>query len=140
MNSWHDSAWGHYFPVDRQIGEVLGSDFDMLVLPGGERAATKLKQNLHTRRIVNHFLDANKPVSAIGAGVSLLALGTRCAGRTVAALEALVPELTAAQMQVSPEVNDTDANLLTSQGPAPQDWIEALLHEMNGAEPVQQAA
>lgn len=140
VNSWHDNAWGHYFPVDRSIGEVLGSDFDVLVLPGGERAATKLKQNLHTRRIVNHFIDANKPISAIGAGVALVALATRCAGRMVAATESLVPELTAAQMEVSVDVIEEDRNLRTAQGPAPQEWIEALLAEMNAEIPVQEAA
>lgn len=140
VNSWHDNAWGHYFPVDKVIGEVLGSDFDILILPGGDRSATKLKQNLHTRRIVNHFLDANKPLSAIGAGVGLIALGTRCAGRTVAALEALVPELTAAQMQVSPDTTEADRNILTTQGPEPQPWIEALMNEISSSENVQQAA
>jgi protease I len=132
VNGWHDNAWGHYFPVDKVIGEVLGSDFDMLVLPGGERGTLKLKQNLHTRRIVNHFLDANKPISAIGAGVGLIALGTRCAGRTVAALEDLVPEATAAQLQLATEPLWQDSNLMTCQGPAPLPWIEALFAELNG--------
>lgn len=140
VNSWHDNAWGHYFPVDKGIGEVLGSDFDMLVLPGGERCATKLKQNLHTRRILNHFFDAGKTVSAIGAGVGLLALATRGAGRMVAAPEALVPELTAAQLQISPDSTEADANLLTAQGPAPQEWIEALLTTLGSESTVAQAA
>lgn len=140
VNSWHDNAWGHYFPVDKVVGDVLGSDFDMLVLPGGERSATKLKQNLHTRRILNHFLDAKKTISAIGAGVGLLTQATRCAGRTVAAPEALVPELTAAQMQISPDAIEADANLLTAQGPLPQAWIEALLATMGIDIAVPQAA
>ncbi len=131
VNSWHDNAWGHYFPVDKVIGEVLGSDFDVLVLPGGERSVAKLKQNLHTRRILNHFIDAKKPVSAIGAGVALIALATRCAGHTVAALETLVPELTAAQLEISPDATEQDGNVLTAQGAAPQEWIDALIAEIS---------
>ena len=41
VHGWQGDAWGHYFPVDAQIGEVLGSDFDILILPGGERGALK---------------------------------------------------------------------------------------------------
>ncbi|MGB4100520.1 MAG: DJ-1/PfpI family protein [Alphaproteobacteria bacterium] len=140
VNSWHDNAWGHYFPVDRGIGEVLGSDFDALVLPGGTRSATKLKQNLHTRRLVNHFLDADKPVAAIGAGVGLLALGTRIGGRTVAAEVDVAAELVAVQIQVAPEAVVTDRNLHTAQGPEPIDWIEGLLEQMDISEDVKEAA
>lgn len=140
VNSWHGNAWGHYFPVDRMIGEVLGSDYDALALPGGERGALKLKQNLHTRRIVNHFVDANKPIAAIGSGVGLLALATRVGGRLVAASEALAPELVAAQIQISPDVVETDRNLRTSQGPDPAAWINGLLEEMDLIGDVLQAA
>ena len=140
VNSWHDNAWGHYFPVDRGIGDVLGSDFDALALPGGSRSALKLKQNLHTRRLINHFLDANKPVAAIGAGIGLLALGTRIGGRMVAATEDLVPELTAAQVQISPDAVETDRNLHTAQGPESATWIEGLLEQMELAGAVKVAA
>ncbi len=140
VNSWHDNAWGHYFPVDKGIGEALGSDFDALALPGGSRSAVKLKQNLHTRRLINHFIDAGKPIAAIGAGVGLLTLGTRIGGRSVAATEDLVPELTAAQAQISPDAVETDHNLHTAQGPESAQWIAGLLEQMEADEDVQAAA
>jgi protease I len=140
VNSWHGGSWGHYFPVDKVIGEALGSDFDMLILPGGERSATKLKQNLHTRRIVNHFLDAGKPIAAIGAGVGMIALGTRCANRAVAAPDNLSEELTAAQIRVASEPTMIDQALMTCRDDAPQPWIDMMLGELNGAEPMQQRA
>ncbi|HYG91730.1 MAG TPA: DJ-1/PfpI family protein [Azospirillum sp.] len=96
VNGWHGRAWGHYFPVDKQIGEVLGSDYDMLVLPGGERSVAKLQQSAHTKRIVGHFLDAGKPIAAIDQGVQLLAIPGKLKGRTIVAIEAFAEELTAA--------------------------------------------
>lgn len=141
VNSWHGNGWGHYFPVDRQIGETLGSDFDGLVLPGGERAAAKLKQNLHARRIINHFLDANKPVAAIGAGVSLLALGTRIADRTMAAPEEMQADLKAMGADVTTEAMELDANILSVLGPEPAQWVEETLRLLSGeAEAVREAA
>lgn len=140
VNSWHGAAWGHYFPVDRGIGEVLGSDFDILVLPGGERAMTKLKQNLHTRRIVNHFFDAGKTIAAIGEGVGLLPLAARCAGRNVAAQPSLAAEIAAAQMTVATDNVVHDGDVLTAQADALQEWIDALLAEIGGDATVQAAA
>lgn len=134
VNSWHGNNWGHYFPVDRIIGEALGSDFDALALPGGSRSAVKLKQNLHTRRLINHFLDANKPIAAIGEGVGLLALGTRIGGRMVAAPDDLAAELTAAQAQIAPDIDMADGNLMTVQGPQPEAWIEMFLESLTESE------
>ncbi len=88
-NGWHGKGWGHFFPIDLAIGEVLGADFDMLVLPGGERSITKLKANPHTKRIVGHFLDAGKPIAAIDQGIGLLAQARKLKGRQLSAPEAL---------------------------------------------------
>ena len=77
VNGWHGKAWGHYFPVDQQIAEVLAADFDMLILPGGERSVAKLAANPHIRRIVSSFMDGGKPVAAIDDGVSLLAVAQK---------------------------------------------------------------
>src|ERR1700744_5685697 len=84
VNGWQGEGWGHHFHVDAPISQALGSDFDMLVLVGGTRSFDKLKANPHTRRIVNHFLEAGKPIAAIGEGVGLLALSPKSAGQLVA--------------------------------------------------------
>ncbi|WP_029009474.1 DJ-1/PfpI family protein [Azospirillum halopraeferens] len=115
VNGWHGKAWGHYFPVDKQVGDVLGSDYDMLLLPGGERSIVKLLQNAHTRRIVGHFLDAGKPVAAIDEGVQLLAIPGKLKGRTLTAPDALKDELTAAGATVSEEPLVVGDTLITAR-------------------------
>jgi protease I len=128
VNGWQGEGWGHYFPVDVSIGEALGSDFDALVLPGGERAVAKLKANLHARRIINHFLEAAKPVAALGAGVALLALSPKIAGRTIAAPAAAQTELKAANAVVSEDTQEIDNNLLTASGGTDiAAWVEEAL-------------
>jgi len=128
VNGWQGAGWGHYFPVDSQIGETLGSDYDMLVLPGGERATAKLKGNLHTRRIINHFIDAEKPIAAIGAGVVLLALANGIKGRTVATAEEFTVELKNAGVQIDEDSLHIDGNLLTSNGTDGAIWIQEALN------------
>ncbi|MDD4616906.1 MAG: DJ-1/PfpI family protein [Alphaproteobacteria bacterium] len=122
VNGWQNDHWGHYFPVDAQIGEALGSDFDFLVIPGGERAIAKLKTNLHTRRIVNHFLEAQKPIAAIGAGVALLALSPKAAGLTVAASADLYDEMKAAGADISEDNMEICDVVLTSDGEDTPAW------------------
>ncbi len=136
VNGWAGTGWGHYYPVDRSLAEVLAADFDVLIVPGGERSILKLKQSLHTRRLVTHFIDAGKPVAAIGAALELLVLADRLRGKTVAAPTALATQLTTAGAEISAEPVCTSANLITACDSENADaWVEAtLLAMMNYAE------
>ncbi len=140
VNGWQKGHWGHYFPVDAQIGEALGSDFDFLVIPGGERAIAKLKTNLHTRRIVNHFLEAGKPIAAIGAGVALLALSAQSSGLTVAAPAEIHEELQTAGIILSEDTQEVCGKVLTSNGEDNAPWVAQAMELFSEAEPELQAA
>jgi protease I len=140
VNGWQNEGWGHYFPVDAQISEALGSDYDMLVIPGGERAVAKLKTNPHARRIINHFFEAEKPIAAAGAGVALLALSTHISGCTVAALDAVKDEIEAAGAIASDEPMAEDHGVLTADGSETAVWIQAALEFFAKAETLMQAA
>ncbi len=140
VNGWQADHWGHYFPVDAQIGEALGSDFDFLVIPGGERAIAKLKTNLHTRRIVNHFLEAQKPIAAIGAGVSLLALSPKAAGMTVAAAPDIQEELKTAGVDISIDNLEICDVVLTSTGDDSSAWTNQAIALFGEVEEELQAA
>ncbi len=140
VNGWQKDHWGHYFPVDAQIGESLGSDFDFLVIPGGERAIAKLKGNLHTRRIVNHFLEAGKPIAAIGAGVLLLALSSKSGGLMVSSSADVREELTAAGALISEEKQEVCNGVLTANGEDTAAWALQAVELFSEAEPELQAA
>jgi protease I len=140
VNGWQGEGWGHYFPVDAPIGEALGSDFDMLVLPGGDRAVTKLKTNPHARRIVTHFLEAGKPIAAIGAGVTLLALSNKVSGRRIAAPAEMQAELHAAGAVISEDAQEIDGNILSSNGADITAWVTEALEFFSDAELIMQAA
>ncbi|MBI1205934.1 MAG: peptidase C56 [Azospirillum sp.] len=114
VNGWHGQGWGHFFPVDKQVNAVLGADFDMLVLPGGERSTVKLTANPHVRRIVGHFLDAGKPIGAINDGVGVLAIAPKLKGRKLAAPEALVEALKAAGATCTDQQVTVDGSLITA--------------------------
>jgi len=140
-NGWHGKGWGHFFPIDLQIGDVLGADYDMLLLPGGERSINKLALNPHTKRIVGHFLDAGKPVAAIDQGVSLLSLARKLKGRTVAAPEALAETITEAGGVWLDEPVVVDGPLVTARdGEALSAFVEQMMRVFAEANQVRKAA
>jgi len=140
VNGWQGEGWGHHYPVDVPIGEALGSDFDMLVLPGGARGFPKLRQNLHAKRIINHFLEANKPIAAIGAGVALLALGDTAAGRIVAAPTELHEEIQSAGLTVGEDNPQINGNLMTADGADLAAWVEEAVAFFADADLIRRAA
>jgi len=139
VNGWQGSNWGHYFTVDEMVGAAMGSDYDFLILPGGDRAIAKLKTNPHTRRILNHFLEAEKLVAAIGAGVSLLALSPKSAGLSVVSDPAFVQELKDAQIERAEGEVCLDRYVLTSDGTTVEPWIGALMERISLYEPILEA-
>lgn len=141
VNGWHGKGWGHYFPVDLQIGEALGADFDMLLLPGGERSIAKLSQSAHTRRIVGHFLDARKPIAAINHAVQLLAIPGRLRGRQLSAADAYREELEAAGGVIVDETLVIDNSTLTVRSQEDlTTFVEQVLKLFGEAAEQQQAA
>lgn len=66
VNSWTGQAWGHHFAIDAQLNAALGADYAMLVIPGGQRSVDKLKLTAHTKRFINSFMAAQKPVAVWG--------------------------------------------------------------------------
>jgi len=127
VNGWQNNAWGHYFTVDAPLSTAMGSDYDMLILIGGERGTAKLKSNLHTRRIINHFLDAGKPVAAIGSGVGLLALSVKSAGLSVSSSAELHDELKTGNIEVAADTLTLDGSVLTADGGDVDAWVESVM-------------
>lgn len=127
VNGWQNNGWGHYFTVDLMINTAMGSDFDALVLIGGERGVAKLSANPHARRIINHFFEAEKPMAAIGSGVTLLTLSPKCAGLEAAAPAGIHDAVKTANMVVTNEEMTTDRAVLTSTGKDVDAWVDAAL-------------
>jgi protease I len=138
-HGWHDDAWGHYFPIDVQINEAMGSDFDRLVLPGGARAVEKLKSNLHMRRIIRHFFEAHKPIVAIEESIELLALCDHLHGLEISAPAALVQPMKAAGAVISDQDATIDEHLLTFAH-LNENWLETVTQHLVEDQQVQRAA
>lgn len=89
VNSWDGQGWGHHFAVDAPLGTALSADYAVLVIPGGQRSMEKLNLTAHTKRFVTSFMDADKPVIAIGDALNILILTDNIKGRTVTGPQAM---------------------------------------------------
>lgn len=83
VNGWHEDSWGHNFFVDSGLNKVLPSQYDALLVPGGERSLQSLGMNAHAKRILKGMVDSGKPVGLLGRGATLLIAAECAAGRSV---------------------------------------------------------
>jgi protease I len=139
-NGWHGDAWGHYFPVDAQIGKILSADYDMLLVPGGARSLVKLGQSAHTKRIVAAFVDDEKPVALIGHGVEVLVTAERAEGLTVTGDPESRAQLEAAGAIWSEEPSVQTGAILTASGEDLPSFVASMTSLFVGEQPVKDAA
>ena len=112
-NGWHQGTWGHNFYVEVKPGSVLPSQYDALLVPGGERSMATLLENAHTRRIVKGMIDADKTVGLFGEAVELLVRAEAIAGRTVTGPEKVKDAAVGAGGTWSEEPVTIDSKLIT---------------------------
>lgn len=135
-NGWHEGTWGHNFYVEVKVNEVLPSQYDGLLLPGGERSLKTLLDNAHSRRIVKGMVEGNKAVGVLSDGVEVLAAVEAISGRTVTGAPQSREKAEQAGATWGEGQTATDGRLITSAGGEDLTaFIEAFLEavESSGA-------
>lgn len=142
VNSWNNetNGWGLYFPVDQQIGQTLGSDFDVLIVPAGARSVQKLAGNPHAERIISSFITAGKQMVFMGDAVELLAKLDMAKGRTVTGPERSHQILVAAGANWSGETETVDGMLMTGEGSDISAMIQGMIVHLAGVNVEEQQA
>ncbi len=143
VNSWNGTSWGLNFAADSPLNEALAADFSMLLVPGGRRSVDKLKLTAHTRRFINGFLNAGKPLAMLGDAVELLIHIEMVDGRTVSAPEEIQREIMLADGKYSSEPYSVDGNLMTGAPVCEEShdaFIQAMVAHFMSAVDVDQAA
>lgn len=72
VNGFNDGEWGLTFPVEQSISSALAADFDAVVIVGGEQSVSRLSQNAHTQRIVEAFIETEKPIIVLNEAAELV--------------------------------------------------------------------
>lgn len=121
---------GHNFTLNAAFRDVIASDYDALVIPGG-RAPEYLRLNDTVLEIVKHFADENKPIAAICHGVQILTAAGVVGGKACTAYPAVAPEVRSAGgewMDTPVDQAHVDGNLVTAPAwPAHPEWLGKFL-------------
>ncbi|CRM61734.1 type 1 glutamine amidotransferase domain-containing protein [Pseudomonas sp. 44 R 15] len=107
---------------DVQLSDVIGSDFDALVIPGGTVNADTLRQDSAALRLISEFAQAGKTIAAICHGPWTLIDAGVVKGKTLTAFKSVRIDLenAGAASVVDAQVKKCKANgwtLITSRTP-----------------------
>lgn len=129
IKGWKDKNWGDSVQVDAVVGDVSASDFDGLVLPGGQMNPDILRADEKAVSFVRDFFDQHKPVGAICHGPWLLVEAGVIDGRNVTSYHSIKTDvINAGGNWVDQEVV-VDQGLVTSRSPKDLPAFNAKLIE-----------
>ncbi|MDO8425982.1 MAG: DJ-1/PfpI family protein [Deltaproteobacteria bacterium] len=123
--------------TDKLMEEVEGTDFDMIVLPGGAVGAQNLKKDMRVKKAVEGLIKKKGLITAICAAPIVLSAIGAIEGRKITSHPAVRDELK--NERVSEDRVVADGNLITSQGPGTaMEFAFKLVEALFGKEKVRE--
>lgn len=117
IKSWDTNDWGKSVKVDITLDQVVASDYDGLLLPGGQINPDKLRMEEKAVSLVKEFAESGKPVAAICHGPWLLVEADVVKNRRVTSWPSIRTDLRNAGANVVDEEVVVDGNFITSRKP-----------------------
>ncbi len=117
IKGWDQKDWGNEVSVDKTLDEVSASDYDALVLPGGQMNPDLLRVEPKAVAFAKAFMEAKKPIGAICHGPWLLVEADVVRGRKMTSYKSIQTDLKNAGAIWSDEEVVTDQGLVTSRQP-----------------------
>lgn len=121
IRGWKDKDWGELAFHDLELEAVNASEYDALVLPGGQMNPDILRMNETAVNLVRQFVEEGKIVAAICHGPWLLAEADVLSGKTVTSWPSLRTDLRNAGADVVDEPVIVSDQIVTSRNPGDLD-------------------
>ncbi len=121
---------------DTSLDEVLGDDFDMIVLPGGLPGADYLDEDQRIQRMLKRMSEQGKYTAAICAAPKVLASAGLLQGKRATSYPGVIDAM---QLEHTRYIDDqavvVDGKVITSRGPGTaMDFALELIEVLVGAE------
>ena len=117
VTGWASTDWGDEFSVDVTLENAQVSDYDGLLLPGGQINPDKLRTEESAVALIRAFAEAGKPVAAICHAPWLVIEAGLAKGRRMTSFESIRTDLRNAGAEVVDEEVVVDGGLITSRKP-----------------------
>lgn len=120
---------------DKVLDDVLGDDFDMIVLPGGLPGADHLDKDPRIHLLLQQMADKGRYTAAICAAPKVLGSAGLLDGRTATGYPGVLGALALTQTQISEQAVVKDGSVITSRGPGTaMDFALELIEALAGAD------
>ena len=131
IKSWDKKDWGDTVDVDLTAADVSTTDFDALVLPGGQINPDLLRKDETAMRVVRDFLASGKVVAAICHAPWLLVEADALRGRKATSYPSIKTDVINAGAEWRDEKVVTDQGIITSRSPEDLDaFVEKIVEEI----------
>ena len=129
IKSWDKKDWGETIAADLAAADVDVSDYNALVLPGGQINPDLLRVNTDAMAIVKTFLKSGKVVAAICHAPWLLAEAGVLKGTDITSYPSIRTDMINAGANWHDEEVVTDKGIVTSRSPEDLDAFVAKIIE-----------
>lgn len=129
IKGWADGNWSKSYKVDKTLDEVTQSDYNALMLPGGQINPDVLRKNEDAVKFVKSFFENHKPVAAICHAPWLLAEAGVLKDRKITSYSSIKTDMINAGANWVDEEVVVDSGLVTSRSPEDLPAFNAKLVE-----------
>lgn len=141
IKGWDKKDWGRPVKVDKSLSEARESDYDAIVLPGGQINPDLLRVEPAAIALIKSFYDAGKTVAAICHAPWLLVEAGIAKGKRMTSYKSIRTDVQNAGAHWEDSSVVTDAGVITSRNPGDlEDFSRKIIEEVREGKHERRAA
>jgi protease I len=131
IKGWDMKDWGRPVKVDKPLTDARESDYDAIVLPGGQINPDLLRINPDALKLIKAFYDAGKTVAAVCHAPWLLVETGLAKGRRMTSYKSIKTDVINAGAKWEDSSVVTDNGVITSRNPGDlEDFSKKIIEEV----------
>lgn len=129
IKGWDKKDWGRLVKVDKTLDEARPSDYDALVLPGGQMNPDLLRVEPKALKFIKDIFDAKKPIAAVCHAPWLLIEVGIAKGRRMTSYKSIKTDVANAGAKWENAEVVVDQGIITSRNPGDLEAFSAKIIE-----------